>query len=292
MRGTLKSNNKRIHTKRHKKHVKRNRVNKRRTFRKVLSGGNTSGATSKSDTSRILVFMSDNRKLESSLSKAEYNSVAAAINYEYCKKHGYDFLFYRPYLNNKEETPLLNNKNPITNTLRHAAWSKLLSTEYALNLGYDYICYIDSDCIFKDFDQTIEDFIKPYSDKEVLFLNNKPWGDDLPCSGFYISKVTDRSKKFFKDWYNTNIPANDTERLWEQPALHDVFRDHNYIGVIDSWMFEEKEKQFLRHVASNDRTNTLPYFKNFLKTKGINFEQNISEIKVIEFDTDKARVEG
>ncbi len=55
-------------------------------------------------------------------------------------------------------------------------------------------------------------------------------------------------------------------------------------------MFEEKEKQFLRHVASNDRTNTLPYFKNFLKTKEINFEQNISEIKVIEFDTDKPKL--
>jgi len=290
MRGLRKLNNKRIHTKRHKKHVKRTWRNKRRTFRNILSGGTASGVSSKSGSSHILVFMSDNRKLESSLSKADYNSVAAAINYEYCKKHGYDFLFYRPYLNDKEEIKLLNNKNPITNALRHAAWSKLLSTEYALNLGYDYICYIDSDCIFKDFDQKIEDFIKPYSDKEVLFLNNKPWGDDLPCSGFYISKVTDTSKKFFKDWYNINIPANDTERLWEQVALHNIFRDRKYIGVIDSWMFEEKEKQFLRHVASNDRTNTLPYFKNFLKTKQINFEQNIGEIKVIEFDTDKPEV--
>ena len=53
--------------------------------------------------SRILVFMSDNRKLHGSLAGADYNSLVAAINYEYCKKHGYDFIYYRPYLNNKDE---------------------------------------------------------------------------------------------------------------------------------------------------------------------------------------------
>ena len=47
----------------------------------------------------ILVFMSDNRKLDKNIRSAEYNSLAAAINYEYCKKYNYDFIYYRPYLN-------------------------------------------------------------------------------------------------------------------------------------------------------------------------------------------------
>ena len=228
--------------------------------------------------------MSDNRNLEKYINKAEYNSLVASINYEYCKAHNYDFLYYRPYLVNKTDITILNCKNPITSNLRHSAWSKLLSTKLALQLDYDYVVYIDSDCIFKDFNQSLEQFMNPYLDKDILFLNNKPWGDNMPCSGFYICKVNKYTQKFLHDWYNVNIPEKDIDHTWEQDALWKIFENYN-VTIIDSWMFQEKEHQFLRHVASHEKNNRLSYFSSFIKSKNIYYEKNINDIVIVEFDT-------
>ena len=73
--------------------------------------------------------MSDNRNLEMDFKEAKYNSLAASINYEYSKKHNYDFIYYRPYLKDEENFNLTNCVDPNNITdLRHASWSKLLST--------------------------------------------------------------------------------------------------------------------------------------------------------------------
>ena len=244
---------------------------------------------SKKDKKRFLVFMSDNRKLEESLDTAGYNSLTASINYQYCKKHGYDFIYYIPYLEDKDKGDVLNCKSPTTNNLRHASWSKLLSTKISLELDYDYVVYIDTDCIFKDFNMTLENFIKHYSNNDILFLNNKTttimyWDSLMPCAGFYICKVNDKSKEFIKDWYNFNITENDIEHPWEQNALWKIYTNYN-IGVIDKIMFYEEEHQFLRHVASFDSNNRLPYFTYFIESNNINYKKSISEIKVVEFDT-------
>lgn len=236
---------------------------------------------------RILVCMSDNRNLEKSFLDADYNSLVASINYEYCKTHKYDFVYYRPYFMKKDETKLRNCIHPITKNVRHASWSKLLSTSLALQMEYDYVVYIDSDCIFKDFSQSLEEFLKPYSDKDILFLNNKPWGDTLPCAGFYICKVNEHTRCFIQDWYNYNIPEKDTTHAWEQDALWEIIRLPRKctIGIIDSWMFRETDQQFLRHIGSLEGSNRIPYFASFVQSKHIMYEKNIHEIQCIEFDT-------
>jgi hypothetical protein len=231
-----------------------------------------------------MVFMSDNRKIEPNFTIAEYNSLAASINYEYCKKHKYDFLYYRPYLDNKYEYPLLNCKNFTTGKLRHASWSKLLSTLLALELDYDYVVYTDSDCIFKDVNQSLDVFIKPHRDKDVIFLNNKPWGDKVPCAGFYICKVTETTKQFIHDWFNTDIPKNNTSHPWEQDSLWEIFKKYN-MGIVDSWMFREDKTQLLRHVGGNESYNRIPYFTSFIKSTNIDYKKNITEIRMISFDT-------
>jgi hypothetical protein len=242
---------------------------------------------------RILVFMSDNRILEKERDKANYNSLVAAINFEYCKKHNYDFVYYRPYLDNKEIITLYNCIDPNTNTLRHAAWAKLLITHAALELNYDYVVYIDSDCIFKDFDQKLEQIINCFSDKEIIFYNNKPWGDHVPCAGFYIAKVCDYSKQFFMDWYNVNVPRYNKTHAWEQDALWRIYRNYNIV-VLDTWMFREREGQFLRHVGCCDEdpspNHRVNYFSNFINANNINYEATINEIKCIDFKTNKDSV--
>ena len=231
---------------------------------------------------RILIFMSDNRNIDSDIDKADYNSLAAVINYEYCKKHSYDFVYYRPYLDDEHSTALHNCIDPNTNTPRHASWAKLLVTQSVLDLAYDYVIYIDTDCIFKNFNQSIEDFIQPYVDNDIIFLNSKPWGDLLPCAGFYVCKVCPATKAFLKDWYNFNIPTKNTEHAWEQDALWDIYKKYN-IGIVDSWMFREEEGQFLRHVCSVEKEARIPYFKNFIQVNNIHY--SIHEIKCLHFNT-------
>jgi hypothetical protein len=242
---------------------------------------------------RILVFMTDNRILNKEKDKATYNSLVASINAEYCKKHNYDFTYYRPYLDNKEIINLNNCIDPHTNTLRHVAWAKLLSTSLALDLNYDYVVYIDSDCIFKDFNHTLESIIDSFKDKDIIFFNNKPWGDHMPCAGFYIAKVCDYSKQFFYDWFNVNVPRYNKTHAWEQDALWTIFQKYNTV-VLDTWMFREMEGQFLRHVGccdeSNDVNHRVNYFTKFINDKNINYEANITEIKCIDFNTNRDAV--
>ncbi len=239
---------------------------------------------------RILVFMSDNRILEKERDKADYNSLVAAINSNYCKKHNYDFLYYRPYLDNKEVITLHNCIDPHTKTLRHASWAKQLSTILALESNYDYVVYIDSDCIFKDFNIKLEPLILSFSDRELIFFNNKPWGDNVPCGGFYIAKVCDYSKQFVMDWFNVNVPRYNKTHAWEQDALWTIFRNYNIV-IVDTWMFHEREGQFLRHVGCCDEDRSpnhrVNYFTKFIDANNINYEATINEIKCVDYNTNK-----
>jgi len=245
---------------------------------------------------RILIFMSDNRIIEkeSEKEKATYNSLVAAINYEYCKKHNYDFIYYRPYLDDKNIINVYNCIDFNTNTRRHAAWSKILSTTMALDLNYDYVVNIDSDCIFKDFNHKLEYLINKFIDKPIIFFNNKPWGDDVPCSGFYILKVSAYTKQFCHEWYNINIPSYNKKHAWDQDGLWHIFRNYNMV-IVDTMMFRETQQQLLRHVGSCDETNTIPrfrekYFMEFINTHYIDYDANIKHINCIEFNTNKNSV--
>jgi hypothetical protein len=238
---------------------------------------------------KFLVFMSDNRKLTNK--QTDYYSLAAAINYQYCKKHNYDFIYYRPYLDNKDTVSLNNCIDPNTNMHRHPAWSKIVSTRLALELDYDYVVYTDSDCIFKDFNMSLEQFIGPHTDSEILFLLNKPWFYDKPCSGFFICKVGCYAMEFIKSWYSCNTPKTNMEHPWEQDALWSIYTNYK-TAIIDSMMFEEEERQFIRHVSidtksrlSDTHDNRISYFQNIIREKNIDFEAVIQQIHYIEYDT-------
>lgn len=237
---------------------------------------------------KICIFMSDNRPLNTNFETAEYPSLVASINYEYSKKHGYDFVYYRPYLKNKDSLSVYNCIDPNTLDKRHAAWSKLLSTELLLKQGYDYIVYIDSDCIFKNFNKTIESIISNYTDRDMIFIVNHLLENDYnPCSGFYICKVTDYTEKFITHWYNYNIPESNRDNYWEQDALWKFYKYSN-IAVIADVMFSDVDGQLIRHLAAGtarENSERIPYFKKFILDNNIDFNYNILRIRVISFDT-------
>jgi len=235
---------------------------------------------------KFLIIMSDNRLLNNNIDEADYNSLTASINYEYCKKYNYDFLYYRPYLMNSDS--LYNCIDPNSNEPRHAAWSKLLSIELALELDYDYLIYIDSDCIFKNFDISLEKFLESNFDKDIVFISNTPWGNNKPCSGFFITKVCDENKKNIKLWYNYNIPLKNQNHAWEQDALWEIYKTFNF-SIIDSPTFFESKDQFLRHIPSYKNEKRKNYFLNFILNNNINYSQNINFIKTINYNTENDR---
>jgi hypothetical protein len=226
--------------------------------------------------------MSDNRYLSDNFEAAEYNSLVAAINYEYCKKYGYEFIYYRPYLN-KEVVELHNCIDPNSGELRHASWAKLLSAMRAHELNYDYIVYIDSDCIFKDFSVSIEEYIKNITEP-LIFLNDKPWGETYPCAGFFILRVNEYSKQFIKNWFTFHKPDKNIIHAFEQCALYDIYTEYT-IKLIDDWMFRETQGQFLRHIGTDQKELRVPYFKEYIEDNAINYLRNIKEIKIIDFNT-------
>jgi len=144
--------------------------------------------------------------------------------------------------------------------------------------------YIDSDCIFKDTTKKLENFIKPYLNNDVIFLNDKPWYTHMPNSGFYICKVCDNTKQFITDWYNVNIPEKNYHHAWEQCALFKICKNYN-IAVVDSMMFLEEEGQFLRHIYSAEKNIRIPYFKNFIELNNINYNENILNIYSVDYDS-------
>lgn len=233
---------------------------------------------------KVLIFMADNRDITLDFYSAQYNSLAAAINYNYAKKFAYDFIYYRTYYRDQNSYNLYNCLDKNNNTLRHAAWSKILCALHSAKQNYDYIVYIDSDCIFRNLDISIEEFIATNTTKDIVFFNNKPWGDEFPCSGFFICKVNQYTTQFLESWYNVNIPEKNLHHPWEQDALHKIFNQFD-IQIIDAWTFKDHPNQFIRHICHVDTSDRLPYFKNIINTLQINYQESISLINVLHFDT-------
>ena len=232
---------------------------------------------------KICVFMSDNRKLSTDCETADYNSLSAVINYEYCKKHNYDFIYYRPYLYNENEITLNNCIDTNTKLFRHPSWSKILSTKLAFKLNYDYVVYIDSDCIFKNFNHPLENVIDS-SGNDIIFINDRPWNVDKPNGGFYICRVCPESLLFLDDWFNYNLPFNNMNHAWEQCALWEIYVNYD-IFLLDILATIEEEGQFLRHLTAGSKHICSSYLKNFIEINKIDFKKNILEIRCINYDT-------
>lgn len=234
---------------------------------------------------RIGVFMSDNRALQPELDKSTYHSQVAVINYAYCMKHNYDFIYYRPYLDSNESYSLYNCIDPHTKETRHASWSKLLSFVDIFKQSYDYIVYIDSDCIFKDFNKRIEEFCPNMFTHDIVFLNNLPWNEDKPCAGFFICKKSAIARSYVVDWYNVNIPEKNKVHAYEQDALWTLYTSWKSCYVVNSWMFHEHEGQFLRHICHLENDLRTVYFKQFITKHNIDYERSIFDMNKKDIDT-------
>jgi hypothetical protein len=231
--------------------------------------------------------MSDNRTLNSDFESSDYHTLAAAINKVYCDKHGYDFAYYRPYLDNPAKIVVNNCKNPRNGAPRHAAWSKILASILAMKrMEYDYFVYIDSDCIFRNTDMRLEDTIGTSPESELIFMNSRPWDSTKLCSGFYILKNSVGARQFILDCHNYDSGVFDTRHHWEQEAFRKLIESGRYnSSLVDTIWFDEDPGQQLRHVGSHTRMLRVPYFRKFIVDNNINYSDTIDSITPIVFST-------
>lgn len=247
-----------------------------------------------------LILMSDNRSLNQNLNNSDYNTLSTIINYEYAIKHNYSFLYLTPKLYGNYE--YLNCLSP-SGEKRHPSWSKLLSIIKIMeeHKKYELILYLDSDCIFNNFEIKIDDYLKNSKtinniflnlESDIFFMNNLPWNDDLPCAGFFIIKNNIKSLMFLKEWFNMeNDITHNTIHPWEQTSLqNDLFVKYNNIEIINDWMFREYPNQYLRHIGSEESQNRIPFFLKKINDLGLydNFNiviNNIIKNHNIEYNT-------
>lgn len=249
--------------------------------------------------------MCDNRPLEEDLTKADYNSMTTAINKAYCELNGYDFLYSQCHY--KESSDIFSCIDPNSKAPRHAAWARMVKTIDLINQNkYDYIVYIDSDCVFQNYSIRLETYIESHLDKDVVFVNNVPWHVNLPCSGFYVTKLNKITLQFFKDWYEMDIPYKNKARCWDQDALWlliyklkpiNTYLDHLHsnkvpnkpwpknIGLINDTIFLMKEAQYLRHICGHDAHIRKEVFLNTIISNKIDYFNIVKRTTFERFDT-------
>lgn len=121
-----------------------------------------------------------------------------------------------------------------------------------------------------------------------FFLNNLPWEDDKPCSGFFCCKVNKVTYSYLLEWYKCYIPEKNKTHAWEQDALWRLYSDWSSWRIIDSWMFMESPGQFLRHISSWERSLRDVYFRQVIAERELDYELLASQIRCIDIDTQRA----
>jgi len=288
----------------------------RKTYKKRGGNKNKKNSRNNSKHNKICVIMSDNREITDNYDNAEYYSLAVAINYNYAKKHGYDFIYYNAYIpkehkitNNNVGTNKKNKINSFHSKLkkyRYPSWTKLITLFNTLLKNYKYVIYLDTDAIIiKDIE--LEKYINevPYSrgnkDSKLKVLADIPYSDG-PCCGGIIVTNSEIAKKAVKYWWNYDIPEFDKKHSYEQEALRSMIV-HNkdpaiepYIGIIGEVSFQPQEGQFIRHVSHMEAEKRIPIFKcSYEKLykkeefKGIINKiqkENVNKVNIIELEQD------
>lgn len=123
---------------------------------------------------------------------------------------------------------------------RAASWAKLPAIWHIVkNYGhlYENIWYIDSDAAISPFhlnkslENTFQNWSKSsdsvlHGQKDVtksslVFFNNFPWRDDMPCAGMFIMRTANLPllRELVLQWWDYDIPSKNFKHFHEQDAL-------------------------------------------------------------------------
>lgn len=136
-------------------------------------------------------------------------NITVPLMQEYCNQHGYDFKCLREGFDNT----------------RPYVWGKLKFIQEQL-AEYEWVVWIDTDCLITNPNFSLESIIQKYPNKELLVAEEVFPSRKNPNTGVLFVKNTDFSKQFLKDWYSQTSFIGS---VWEdQSALHDMLQKQTY----------------------------------------------------------------
>ena len=233
----------------------------------------------KESMSKIAIITSDNRDLKFNNKKNTYVELSALINLNYAIKNRCDFFFFKIIddFNNKylEKKEALTSYSTLARSCKTASWVKLLTIYSTLSLKYEYIIYLDSDCIFNNQKITLNQIIRLLKKKQMLFYSDKPWNMNLPNCGFILIRNSYFNKNFIKKWWKTFSFKNLThpyEQFWLQRFWlnNQEFVKKKFLLLPDEICRLKDKKQFIFHMTSDFAKNRDYFFNNYMHINKLN----------------------
>jgi hypothetical protein len=238
---------------------------------------------------KIVALTSDNRDLNFR-QKLGYLEYCALINKRYFSNYNVKFFFLK--IENITNSNLVSKKDCVSGYARKvlspkaASWTKLLAIYSFFKSNYDYILYLDSDCIVNNHKIKPSSLIKNLHNKQALFYSDQPWNSTLPNCGFILMKNNNYNKVFIKNWWNTFSKKN-LSHPYEQHWLQSFWKDNkkkvnkNFKLVNENICRLVNDKQYIFHMTSDFRNQNKNnfFFKKYIQKNRIKFNNIRNAIK-------------
>src|SRR4051812_34869921 len=122
---------------------------------------------------------------------------------EFAQRHGYEIVIAQP-----------------DSAGRPLAWGKIRVIERLLE-NYDVVLWVDADAVFLDTSVDPNDVTPPDAFQALVRTTSYPeYGTDSPCTGVWLLRAGDRSKRFLAEVWNRTEYIN--HQWWEQASVMDI----------------------------------------------------------------------
>lgn len=222
--------------------------------------------------SKVCVVMGDDRAvITGDRAKNSYSSLAYEINRRFCEKNGWDFRYER-YVLPKRPWGVWQGYSRVACEHRAPTWIKLLAVHSSLQRDYDYVIWIDSDCIFYNHDRSWDSILGKFSDPLLHLIGwmDKPFHADKFCAGFFIVRNSQEVRNMLK-----TVWLSSSRFSWafpyEQHELNAFLAksSSSFSLFLDEPMFELKSpNQYVLHVAGFEHQKRVPSFLKWFDDHG------------------------
>jgi hypothetical protein len=242
---------------------------------------------------RVCVVMGDDRPVvPGEAARRSYPSLAYEINRRFCADRGWDFR-YEQYRLPRRPWGKLSAYSTAARQHRGASWVKILAILRALDLGYELVIWIDSDCIFYRHDADWSDFLDLFRRPDLQFAAwvDRPYHLDQPCCGFFALRNSQRARSMLETIWGT--PAESaTRHPYEQDEFVRFLKAHppSWHHLVDEPMFRlEDPRQRLLHLANFSNSLRIPEFTRWFAERGIEPDpQGLEDHVHADLDVDRA----
>lgn len=237
------------------------------------------------ESKKVCVVMGDDRPVVGGSSAfSSYPSLAYEINRLFCEKMGWDFR-YEQYQLPRRWWGTLPPFSSAAHQSRAASWVKLLAVERALDLGYELVVWIDSDCIFYHHEADWSGLLGQFNRPDVSFLSwvDRPFFTDQFCAGFFVVRSCDRIRHLIQTTWNRPSRYS-LKHVYEQSELNAALKawPRSQYVLVDEPMFAlEEPTQKLLHVASFDHQLRVPSFLKWFADRGLQPEPQKTDAHVV-----------